>query len=324
MYIWDIEFTQGEYFSGDQFAREKFIFKKPVNEFGKWQFICDVPDSAPDDILRQEPNIIAVGSDLFLYTTDRSVSIPGISRRISTNNGVTWSSPTALAIAGLTENSQRPFVFTDPVSGKIYITYQRGGGLYISESTDGLNFTNSQSWQTVQADFTSIENSCITWDPDMSTYYGIIDGMKDGLWKTYVIAGSTIMTMVRLYNIESFYTALDNNGAYIVRFDGGGLLRKVNGVWHTWGHSSEIFRIKNSDITQDTWTLVYPNAPVFMRSSKWAQEQTADFSMVEKEGVCYAAINNCGDNYATTGNTSIYRYDGMTAQLFADLGIAIS
>jgi hypothetical protein len=321
-YFWDVEFTQGQYFIGDQFAREKWITKKPTREYNKWELVTEVPNTDPDNIVRQEPNIITVGSELHLYSTDRSVTTPGISRRISTDNGVTWSSPAVLTIVDMVGNTQRPFVFED--EGKIYIIYQRNLKLYISESVDGLIFNNPQIFLEVPADYTSIENSCVIWDEDDGKYYGMIDGAKSGLWKTFIISGDTLLTMTRLYNIDSFYSSYDSSGGPIVRLDGGGFLRKLNGIWNMWGHSYNIFRCKNNTIANDTWSLAYPNNAIFVRSSKWAQEQCADFSMCEKGGVCYAAVNNSGDNYNTTGNTSIYKYNGTMEQLVSDLSISVS
>lgn len=321
-YFWDIEFTQGQYFIGKEFSRNKCIPEKKDVEYRKWEIICDVPnDLIPDGILRQEPNIIAVSTSLYLYCTDQSVAVPGISRRISTNNGVTWSDAEVLVIAGLSSNSARPFVFQD--GGKIYIIYQRSSKLYISESTDGLNFTNPQIFLDVQPGYTTIENSFVIWDAVVGKYYGMCDGLKGGLWKTFIISGDTLTGMSWLYDIESYYSTVDASGGIITRLDGGGFLRKLNGVWHMWCHSYDVFRLTNSDITSDTWVRKYTN-PIFVLNSRYAQEQAADFSMCEKDGVCYAAVNNSGDDTGTTGNTSIFKYEGTMEQLVSDLSIAIT
>jgi hypothetical protein len=320
-YFWDIEFTQGQYFIGKEFSRNKCIPEKEDVEYRKWQRICDIPDTEPDNVLRQEPNIITVGTELHLYCTDHEVAVPGVSRRISTNNGVTWSQAETLVITGLATNTARPFVFQD--GGKIYIIYQRSSKLYISESTDGINFTNPQVYLDVQAGYTTIENSFVIWDADANKYYGMHDGLKGGLWKTFITSGDTLTGMSKLYDLESYYSTIDASGGVITRLDGGGFLRKLNGVWEMWCHSYDVFRLRNADITTDTWVRVYDN-PMFVLNSKWAQEQAADFSMCEKDGICYAAVNNSGDSYGTTGNTSIFKYDGTMEQLVSDLSIAIT
>jgi len=306
VYIWDLEFIEGYYTPGKMFARNNGVPQKGINEIAKWEYVSDVPDTEPDGIVRQEPNIITVGSELHLYSTDKEVAIPGMSRRISINDGITWSAPVRLVIDGLTVNSQRPFVFQD--SGKIYIIYQKNG-LYISESIDGINFTNSQQWMVPPEGFTTLENSCVYYDSDLSKWYGVVEGWDGTGWGAFVISGDTLLSMSKLYTIESI----------IERKKSGPHIFKINGVWQMWTQSNrEIFRHKNEDITTDTWVAVY-DKPIFELTDKWGQEQQADISICEKDGVCYAAVNNSGDITGTTGNTSILKYDGTIEQLVSDL-----
>lgn len=318
VYIWDLEFTEGYNMIGVEFARNKGIPVQHDVEYKKWEYVSDVPSFVgdPDGVLRQEPSIITVGTELHLYSTDRDVAAPGISRRVSTTNGATWSSPVGVSITGLVGNSQRPFIFQD--SGKIYMIYQRDGKLYISESTDGLSFTNPQIWQEVQVGFTSIENSCVYRDPDTGVYYGIVDGMNTAAsdWRMVALSGDSIMTMTKMYDVTSITPTI---------IDGGAFFKKLNGIYQVWVQSNlEIYRFKNTDITTDTWTRVYPNTPVFVLNGKCGQEQQADTSLCEKSGVCYAAVNNSGDASGTTGNNSILKYNGTLEQLVSDLSIAIT
>lgn len=313
-FIWDIEFTQGRYLLGDQFARNQGVVKKQDIECNKWEFVADVPDTDPDNVLRQEPNIITVGTELHLYSTDREVAIPGVSRRVSTNNGVTWSLPVAVTIDGVSQNTQRPFVFQ--YNNKIYIIYQVLAGLAISESVNGIDFTNQQSFYSTPIGYDSVENSTVF--NDNGIWYGVIEGKNtaSGVWDSFVIAGATLTTMVKLYELESIVAGA-NSGPFLL---------KINGIWHLWVHSlypSEVFRYTNSDITTDNWMKVYTN-PIFTLFNKWSQEQVADISICEKDGICYATVNNSGDGFNTTGNNSIFKYDGTLQELVSDLSIAIT
>jgi hypothetical protein len=320
-YFWDIEFIEGYYTLGSEFARNKCITQKHDTQIAKWDYLCDVPSGAFDAKESGEPGILPVGNNLYLYiSADGRVASPNVGRRISTDSGVTWSVPETCVIPGANANTYRGFEFQD--AGKIYIIWQKNGSperLYISESTDGLNFTNSQIWQDIPTGFSSIENSCVYWDSATSKWYGIIDGMNTGAsdWRMVALSGNTLFTMTKMYDITS------TNAGYI---DGGSFLQKINEVWYMWVQTNQfIFCYKNTDITSDTWVLANSN-PIFVLNSKWGQEQAADFVMCEKGGKCYGVHNSCSDTYrATNGSAeSVLKYDGTKEQLVSDLVISVA
>jgi hypothetical protein len=255
---------------------------------------------------------------------------------ISHDFGITWDDPiTLMGYGTAVENTIgifRAFVFKD--SGKYYVIFQRyntpgNTTLYIRESTDGVNFTNPQTFLTNT--YGAIDNCSII--NDNGVYKGLVDVSTtvngEFAYVQYYIEGNTLLTMG--YGATNPQTTIGLRSIYNF---GAPHFIKVGNKYICWTEQSlvndknilpdQCYYSECSDPSANNW--ITKSVPIQELDSIFADDQMVDGSITEYNGNTYF-ISGKNNNTASPNGLymmTLYKYTGTIAQFITDITVTHS